>query len=257
MGPATEGGPGASVEIGRTQRGRECLRGGEVLVVAVGLTGQRDVQGVVDIVGPLRGQPAAVGLARSDQPRVVQVRLGDQAERPAQPGGQRVDRRGQLLQQRQRSVVHDGVHRVQPEPVHVEVAQPAGRVVDHVAPDLIGTGAVRVEGGTPLVLAREVRAEAIQVSAGRPDVVVHDVEHHAHVPGVAGVHEPLEAVRAAVGLVHGAPQHPVVAPAGGAVECVDRHHLNQVDAQVRQVVEPFDRRVEGARRGERPDVQLV
>ena len=257
MRPAAERRPGAVVEVRRPEGGRERARGGEVPVVALGLAGQRDVQRVVDVIAPLGGEPVPVGLARRDQPRVVQIRFGDQAERPLQPGGQRVDLGGQFLQQRQRPVVLDRVHRVEPQPVHVKVPQPAHGVVDHVPADLIGAGAVHVERGPPLVRAGEVRAEAVQVRTGRADVVVDDVQHHAEAAVVAGVHEPLEPVRAAVGLVHRPPQHPVVPPAGGAVECVDRHHLDQVDAEVGQVVEPLDGRVERPAGRERADVQLV
>ncbi len=86
---------------------------------------------------------------------------------------------------------------------------------------------------------------------------MHHVLHDAETPGVAGVDEPLVGVRAAVLLVHGEPGDAVVAPVVGAVEGVDRHHLDEVDAEVDEVVEPLDRGVEGAVGGERADVQLV
>ena len=74
---------------------------------------------------------------------------------------------------------------------------------------------------------------------------------------MAGVHEPLERVRAAVGLVHGPQPDPVVAPAVLAGERGERHQLHDGDAERRQVVEPSDRGVERPLRGERADVQLV
>ena len=54
----------------------------EVGVVAVRLAGERHVQGVVEVVAPLRVEPVAAGLARRHQDRVVEVGLGDQGERP-------------------------------------------------------------------------------------------------------------------------------------------------------------------------------
>ena len=109
----------------------------------------------------------------------------------------------------------------------------------------------------PDVAAREVGAEAVEVGAGRAEVVVDDIQHHAHAAQVAGVHEPLERVRAAVVLGDGVPADAVVAPVAGAVDGVDRQHFDEVDAQLGQVVEPPDRGVERARLGERADVQLV
>ena len=76
------------------------------------------------------------------------------------------------------------------------------------------------------------------------DHVLHDAE----AGGVAGVDEAAVGVRAAVLLVHGEPADAVVAPVVGAVERVDRHQLDEVDAEVEEVVEPADRGVEVALR---------
>jgi hypothetical protein len=88
-------------------------------------------------------------------------------------------------------------------------------------------------------------------------VVVHHVQQHREAAPVAGVDEPLERVRPAVVLGHREPQHAVVAPVARRVERVDRHHLDEVDAELDEVPEPLDRGVERAARGERADVQLV
>src|SRR3712207_8399161 len=47
------------------------------------------------------------------------------------------------------------------------------------------------------------------VVAGRPEVVVDDVEDHAEPARVARVHEPLERLGAAVRVVHGVEPHAV------------------------------------------------
>ncbi len=239
------------------QRGLERSRCREVLVVAEGLARQCHVQAVVQIVGPLRLQAVSAAFARRDQLRVVEVGLGDQAERAADPGGERVHLDGQLLEHVHRATVRQRVHGVEPEPVDVEVPQPLQGVVDHVPADLVGVRPVQVQAGTPVVATGEVRAELVEVRAGRPEVVVDHVEQHGEASRVAGVDEPLEAVRAAVGLVHSAPQDTVVTPALDAVEAVDRHDLDERDAEIHQVVELLDRRVERAGLGERADVQLV
>ena len=69
-------------------------------------------------------------------------------------------------------------------------------------------------------------------------MVVDDVLDHAEPGGVAAVDEALVARGPAVPLVDGVPQDAVVAPVVGAVEGVDRHHLDEVDADVAQVAEP-------------------
>ncbi len=74
---------------------------------------------------------------------------------------------------------------------------------------------------------------------------------------MAGVDEPDQPVGTAVRLVHRVPEHAVVAPAMCAAECVDRHQLDEVDAEIDQIVQLVDRRVERAVRRERADVQLV
>ena len=80
-------------------------------------------------------------------------------------------------------------------------------------------------------------------------MVEHRVDQHAQTAAVAGVDEPHQAVGAAVRFVHRVPEHAVVTPAVRAAERVDRHQLDEVDAEIDQVVQLLDRRVEGALRG--------
>ena len=94
----------------------------EVGVVAGGLAGQRDVHGVVEVVAPLRVEPVAAGLARRDQPRVVEVGLGDQRQRPAAGGPTAPRPRSPAPRGGARSrVVGERVHGVEPQPVDVVV----------------------------------------------------------------------------------------------------------------------------------------
>ena len=96
-----------------------------------------------------------------------------------------------------------------------------------------------------------------QVVAAGAEVVVDDVQQHGQAAAVAGVDEPLQRVRAAVGLVHRVPGHPVIAPVPDAVDRVHRQQLDVGDAQLDQVIQPLDRRVQRGARGERADVQFV
>jgi hypothetical protein len=62
----------------------------------------------------------------------------------------------------------------------------------------------------------------------------------------------LKPVRPAVRVVHGVPRDAVVAPAPLAGEGVARQQLDGADAELDEVVEALDRRVEGALGRERP-----
>ena len=64
----------------------------EVGVVALPLTGERDVQRVVDVVVPLRVETESAGARRVTVARVVAVVLGHEDERSAELVGEDVDR---------------------------------------------------------------------------------------------------------------------------------------------------------------------
>ena len=230
----------------------------EVRVVAVRLPGECHVQSVMEVVAPLRVQTVATGLAGRDQPRVVEVGLGDQGQRPTLVGRQRRHLDRHLLEQVCRRLVGQSVHGVQPQPVDVVVLEPHPDVVEDVATHLRRPLAVEVHQVAPGVASvLEVGTESRQVVTRRPEVVVDDVLDDAEASSVAAVDEALVRRRPAVRLVHREPRHPVVAPVVGAVEGVDRHQLDEVDADALEVVEPRECRVERALRPERADVQLV
>ena len=159
---------------------------------------------MVEVIVPLRRQPVAAVLARRDQPRVVEVGLGHQDERPARQGRERVHLDREFLKQVQGATVLERVHRVEPQPVDVVVAQPHQHVADHEGANFVGARLVQVHRRAPRrhVRGGEVRPEVREPVAGT-DVVVHHVEENRQATAVTGVHEPLQRVRAAVRLVHG------------------------------------------------------
>src|SRR5699024_8079808 len=130
------------------------------------------------VVVPLRGHTHTALVGGGDHRGIVQVGLGDQAQRPAQLGGQVVHRVGQLGEQVSGGVVDERVHRVQAQGVQVEVGQPAQRVVDDEGAHLGAAGPVQVDRLTPRGLVRvgEVRAELRQVVPGGSEVVVDHVQ---------------------------------------------------------------------------------
>ena len=74
---------------------------------------------------------------------------------------------------------------------------------------------------------------------------------------MAGVDEPLQRERAAIGGVGGVRIDAVVAPVARAGKLGDRHEFDRRDAEFLQIAEPRDHRVERALGRERADVQLV
>jgi hypothetical protein len=136
---AAERGPDAVVKehpgVGLGQR----LQRAEVAVVALPLAGDRGVHGMVKVVAPLRGQAVTARLPGGDQAGVVGVGFGDQDQLAVQPGGEGVHLGREFLEKVQGAVVFQRVHRVQPQPVQVVVAQPHQRVADEERAHLVGS----------------------------------------------------------------------------------------------------------------------
>lgn len=71
-----------TVAQGVCQRGQRA----EIRIIALALAGYRGVDGVMDVVGPLRGQSIAAAIARGDHPGIIAVAFGDQRQRTPQLG---------------------------------------------------------------------------------------------------------------------------------------------------------------------------
>jgi hypothetical protein len=120
---------------------------------------------MVHVVAPLRRHAGAAGADRGDGRGVVEVGLGDEGQRPSQPGGERRDLVGQLSHDVPLRVVDERVHRVEAQGVHVEFAEPAQRAVADPAAHLVAARTVEVDRGAPWRRVRlgEVRAERREV----------------------------------------------------------------------------------------------
>ena len=234
---------------------RDVLERPEVLVVALTFAGEIRVQGVVEVVRPLRvqTQPAVVA-GRGDTP-VVLIGLGDQQELPVV----RIRGLRQLLQERPGGLVHDPVDGVEPQRIDMELARPAQRVLHEAPSHVVRARPVEVDRLAPrrAIPDGEVRPVVGENVPLRAEVVVHDVEHHREASRMASVDEPLVPLRAAVRVVHGEGEHAVVSPVPRTRELRDRHRLDRGHPQVDKILEVGDDRVERPFAREGPDVQLV
>ncbi len=214
---------------------------------------------MVEVVAPLRIHAKAAGFARLDHARIVEVAFGDQHQLPSKHRRQDFDFGRELLHKVDRRAVHELVHGIEPQAVDVVVAQPHQGVVAEEAPHLVAARVLEVDGVAPgsAVAVGQVGAELRGVVSHRPEVVVDHIDQNGKAAGMAGVDEALEAVGAAVVIVHGEQGDAVVAPAIFAGKLDDGHQLDMGDAQFKEIVEPFDRGVEGSRGGEGADVHLV
>ena len=149
----------------------------------------------MEVVAPLGVEAEPAELPGPDDPRVVQVALGDQDEVPAQVGLEHVDLGGQLLEEADRRRVDDGVHGVEPEAIDVVVAgTTSGRCRRRTGRTWSLSGPSKFDRRRPrgLVPVGEIGAELREVVAPGAEVVVDHVEDHAEALRVAGVDEPLQ-----------------------------------------------------------------
>ncbi len=156
-------------------------------------------------------------------------------------------------------VVADVVGGIRAEAVDVEGIEPGGVAILNVVADfrvgIIGAGGAprgaAQAGGIVVVDAAVVDVGGIAVELpggevrGAP-VIVNDIENHGDLACVAGIDEPLEFGRSAVGAFDGVGIGGVVAPTIVAGEFGDGHQFDGVDAEFLQVVEPVGGHVEGA-----------
>ncbi len=160
---------------------------------------------MVPIIGPGGVKAIASGLALAHESWIVEIRLGDDKGRTPQLSPKLLHFDRELFQHVHWALVHDRVHGVEPQPVHVIVANPHQRVVDDEAPHLVAAGAVEVDRGSPVgvMTVAEVRSELRKEVAGRPQVVVDHVHHDSKPCCVARIDQPFEPQRSTVRVMRG------------------------------------------------------
>ena len=93
---------------------RQLLQSAEISVIAMSLTGQHRVQGVVEIVAPLSIQSITTGGWGTHDARIIEIAFGDEMERPALALSAICGGLGQFRQNMPGAEVVNGVNRIQP-----------------------------------------------------------------------------------------------------------------------------------------------
>ena len=266
-----ERGPAAAVPLPRVAlalvevappHGGDQLLGRAAVVGVVGLVppGEGDEGGVVEVVVPERVETVAAGLAGADEPCVLRLVLGDDVEAPAGGGRGRADALVDLGENVAVRPVEDLLRRVEPQPVHVELLDPVGRVLDEELARGSGVGAVEVDRLAPLVLVAVgvvVARERSGVVPVGPEVVVDDIQEDADPGRVSPVDEGLEVARLAVEPRRRPQVDAVVPPAETAREVREGQELDDRDPEPGELAELSGCGVEGSLAREGADVHLV
>ena len=229
-----------------------------VAVVRLGVAGERDHRAVVEIVVPDGVEAAAAVGDRPHEPRVLRFALRDHDDRAITRRAPRA--RADLRDDGRRRAIEDLLRRVEAEAIEVKLRDPVLRVREKEFPHRTRVGAVEVDRVAPLVLVAigEVGGrERAQVIAHRPEMVVDDVEDHGDAARVRRVDEAPEVVGRAVKTRRREQIDAVVAPPEAPLELRDRHHLDERDADARELPQLLRRRGKRARARERADVHLV
>jgi len=133
----------------------------EVGVIAKTFLGQKHMQGVMKIIAPLSVHADAAQLCGPDQPSVVEIAFRNQQALPPVAGGEFLRLLHQLLQKGFSGKIVDGMHRIEPQRIDMEVPEPVQGVLQEVASHLVAVGAVEVDRLAPggAIAVGEVGAE--------------------------------------------------------------------------------------------------
>src|SRR5215469_7478123 len=98
---------------------------------------------MMEIVAPLRIQTIATRLLRQDEPRVVQVTLGNQVEWPFELLRLSLRCLFQLLKKRNGGKIANGMDGVQAQAIQVKIPLPIKCILDKKPAHFIAPGAVK------------------------------------------------------------------------------------------------------------------
>src|SRR5713101_3259324 len=218
-------------------------------VVSLAPAGDGHRGGMVPVV-----VPEGVDPVLPDDVGVLRLVLGDDENSSLASGFARP-----ALNQRHdvfRRAIVNALSGVESKSVEMELVDPVARIFGE---KLAHAGDLEVDRLSPFVgfVCEKTGREFFPVAAVGAEMVVDHVEDDAQVEGVSSVDEGAEIVGRAV-QARGRPQvDSVVTPAEAARKFVDRHHLDQIDSDLRDRREIFGGRAPRPFARERADVHLV
>jgi hypothetical protein len=229
---------------------------GEVHALAGDLSGDRDMQRIVDVVVPLglvEPRPP-VGIARQQRGAIVVILQDEVDGTIAEMAG---DRAGDLDQYVLIALVADRLHGVEPQAVEMILFEPVERVVDE---EVAHRTAGEVDADAPwrvMALGEEVRRGRPEIVPLGAEVIVDDVEEHHQPARMRGRDQGLELVRRTVARFRREQADAVIAPIVRARRLGERHQLDRRDTQRHEMVQLLRHRGVSPLRRERSDMQLV
>ena len=235
MGSFTERRVGAAEAIAVAQGVSQDVQAAEIFVVGVVLTGDEGVEGMVDVVKPLRVKAVSTVLIGTDDARIIQVRLSDD------DGVRLIRDPVDVFHDGKRSAVIIRMHRIKAQTIHVEFFEPLAYSIEDVGANLIRIRPGKIHHIAPTSRAHgRVRAEKTVVVTVGAKVVVHHVEIDGDVVGMRGVDKLLQLVRPTVTLVDSEPIHTVITPIPLPSERLHGHELDGGHAKISEVRKLFD-----------------
>ena len=170
-----------------------------VAVIAGGLAGDQHVQGMMQIVVPLRAEALDPAAAPRQAARLVAVVFEDEMNRAI--GDAPAHRLADLVDDVGRAVVEDGMNRIEAQPVEMKFVEPVERVVDEEIAHWPAPRPGEVDRGPPrrlVALGKKIGRVPRQIISFRSEMIVDDIEEHGEAAGVAGFDQRLQPLRRAV-----------------------------------------------------------
>src|SRR5215469_4598957 len=157
-----------------------------------------------------------------------------------------------------RRYIQNCVNRVHPESINMIITHPRASVIAKEAPHLVTAAAVEIYCASPrgFVSIGEIWSEARKVITRRTEVVVNNVKYCGQTFCVTRIHQPFKCGRTAVYVMRSEQIHAIVAPSSPAGELSHRHQLKVRNPELYQVIEAFDRGIEGPFRRKGTDMDL-
>ena len=153
--------------------------------------------------------------------------------------------------------VRDRVRRIEPEAVNVKFTAPIAGVFNKEFSHRFQLEIQAIAPGRLVPWIEIVAAISAEIIAVRTEVVVDHVENDRETALMCRIDQRTQVVRSAIDASRRVKQHAVVTPVACPRKIGDRHDLDCCNAEVDQVIELADRRVEGSLRREGANVQLV